>query len=252
MSNPIALILGGGLRVGAAVAAAFTREGYSVAIVSRKGTGTKTPEGYLSFQADFTNPDTIPPVFEAVKKELGGSPTVVVYNAAGFTPPPDKDSVLSVPSDRFASDLNLNTISPYVAAQESLKGWKSLPQDAKKTFIYTGNKSNVAVLPVPLTMTLGVGKSASAYWLGSADNVYSAQGIRRVFPSVGIVFVIMPSSNISSYRFFYADQRKEDGGLAGFDLDGPAHGAFYPQLAKHGDIPWQATFVKDKGYVKFE
>jgi hypothetical protein len=34
--------------------------------------------------------------------------------------------------------------------------------------------------------------------------------------------------------------------------DGPAHGEFYTQLAKHeGSVPWDATFVKGKGHVKF-
>lgn len=36
-------------------------------------------------------------------------------------------------------------------------------------------------------------------------------------------------------------------------LDGPAHANFFAQLADHeGDIPWLATFVKDKGYVHFK
>lgn len=35
-------------------------------------------------------------------------------------------------------------------------------------------------------------------------------------------------------------------------LDGDAHAEFYAQLVKHEDIPWNATFVKGKGYVKFE
>jgi hypothetical protein len=39
-------------------------------------------------------------------------------------------------------------------------------------------------------------------------------------------------------------------------LDGPAHGEFYAQLADRNfgnneNVPWQATFVKDQGYVKF-
>lgn len=250
--TPIALILGAGPRVGAATAAAFAKEGYSIALVSRKKTGARTTEGYLSLQADFSDPDAIPPVFEAVKKDLGAAPSVVIYNAAGFTPPPDKDSVLSIPSDRFASDLNLNTVSPYVAAQESLKGWRTLPEDTKKTFIYTGNKSNVAILPMAMTLTLGVGKAASAYWLGSADNAYFGQGIRCVFLYIMFSACTPLLSDTFVSRFFYADQRKEDGSLAGFDLDGPAHGTFYPQLAKHENIPWLATFVKDKGYVKFE
>jgi len=52
--------------------------------------------------------------------------------------------------------------------------------------------------------------------------------------------------------FFYADERTEDGRLKGTALDGPAHGDFYSQLASHaGDVPWNATFVKGKGHVKF-
>jgi hypothetical protein len=36
-------------------------------------------------------------------------------------------------------------------------------------------------------------------------------------------------------------------------LDGAAHGDFYVQLAKDGEnVPWHATFVKDKGYVQFK
>lgn len=54
-------------------------------------------------------------------------------------------------------------------------------------------------------------------------------------------------------RFFYADQRQADGGAAYMALDGEAHAEFFSQLVTHeGDIPWQATFVKGKGYVQFK
>ena len=54
-------------------------------------------------------------------------------------------------------------------------------------------------------------------------------------------------------RFFFADERQENGGSKAVGLDGPAHGDFFAQLATHeGDVPWQATFVKDKGYVQFK
>jgi hypothetical protein len=33
---------------------------------------------------------------------------------------------------------------------------------------------------VPLMLTLGVGKSASAHWLGLADNTYKDRGYRYV------------------------------------------------------------------------
>ena len=54
------------------------------------------------------------------------------------------------------------------------------------------------------------------------------------------------------HRFFYADERTADGGLAGMKLDGDAHADFYAQLASGEiEVPWHATFVKGHGYVKF-
>ena len=172
------LVLGAGPRIGASVANKFASNNYQVVVASRKGSGTKTAEGILSLKADFTNPDSVPALFDAIKKEFHASPSVVIYNAAGLTPPPDKDSVLSISAETFSSDLNVNTISPYVAAQQAVSGWKTLPKETKKTFIYTGNALNVSVLPVPMMLNLGVGKAASAYWVGVADATYKSQGYR--------------------------------------------------------------------------
>ena len=62
-----------------------------------------------------------------------------------------------------------------------------------------------------------------------------------------------PFLTCSIARFFYADERTIDGKSIGKILDGPAHGEFYAQLAKHeGNVPWLATFVKGKGYVQFK
>ncbi|KAI4596077.1 hypothetical protein KJ359_006371 [Pestalotiopsis sp. 9143b] len=229
-SKPVVLILGSGPRVGLSVAKKFASSGYSVAIASRSGSGSKNEQGYLSLQADLTKPDAVPALFAAVKSEFQTVPSVVVYNAAGLTVPPNKDSVLSVPTEAVVSDLNINTVTPYVAAQQAVAAWESLPKETKKTFIYTGNILNTKILPVPMMINLGVGKSASAYWVGTADTLYSPQG----------------------YRFFYADERFADGKHKGMELDGEAHGDFYAQLANHeGKVPWLATFVKDKGYVQF-
>jgi len=41
--------------------------------------------------------------------------------------------------------------------------------------------------------------------------------------------------------------------MGGMELDGDAHAAFFMQLAENRqEIPWHATFVKGKGYVKFD
>ncbi|KAI1354772.1 hypothetical protein F5Y01DRAFT_239121 [Xylaria sp. FL0043] len=229
-TTPVALILGSGPRVGASVAQKFASSGYKVAVTSRNAPEGKTAEGYLSLKADLSKPDTVPAVFDAVKAEFKAPPTVVVYNAAALTPPPKEGLPLSISSEKFSSDLNVNAVSPYLAAQQAIAGWETLPKGTKTAFIFTGNILNTGVRPAPIYTTLGVGKSAAAYWIGVSDAAYSARG----------------------YRFFYADERAEDGNSAGQRIDGPAHAEFYAQLANHeGDIPWLATFVKGKGYVKF-
>jgi NAD(P)-dependent dehydrogenase (short-subunit alcohol dehydrogenase family) len=247
--QPVALILGSGPRVGASVAAAFRSKGYSVATASRSGTGAKTPEGYLSLAADFTDPSSIPALFGSVKNTFGAAPSVVIYNAAGLTPPPDNDSVLSIPAERFVNDLNVNTVSPYVAAQKAVEGWATLAGDVKKTFIYTGNPLNVQVAPMPLFLNLGVGKRASTYWIAVADDTYAAKGYRCVYSGNAAGVPADGGRN----RFHYADERAEGGKGKGNNLDGPAHGEFYLQLASHeGNIPWHATFVASEGYGKFD
>ncbi|KAK5636716.1 hypothetical protein RRF57_012428 [Xylaria bambusicola] len=177
-ATPVALILGSGPRVGASVAQKFASSGYKVAVTSRNATGGKTAEGFLSLKADLSKPDTVPALFDAVKAEFQSPPTVVVYNAAALTPPPEEGAPLSIPTESFTSDLNINTVSPYVAAQQAIAGWETLPKGTKTAFIFTGNILNTAVKPVPVFTTLGVGKSAAAFWIGVADAAYSARGYR--------------------------------------------------------------------------
>jgi NAD(P)-dependent dehydrogenase (short-subunit alcohol dehydrogenase family) len=177
-AKQVVLILGAGPRIGEAVASKFASLHYSVAVASRKGTDDLDSNGYLSLRADFSRPETVAPLFDEVRSRLGVAPSVVVYNAAAITPPSDPTSVLSVSQDKFSKDINVNTVSPYVAAQEAVKGFETLAKDTKKTFIYTGNMLNTAILPVPGVLTLGVGKSASAYWIGTADALYVERGYR--------------------------------------------------------------------------
>jgi hypothetical protein len=49
---------------------------------------------------------------------------------------------------------------------------------------------------------------------------------------------------------FYAEKRRVDGKIKGMALDGAVHVEFYAQLSSHEEnMPWHATFMKDKGYV---
>ena len=71
-SNPVALILGAGPRIGISVAKKFAGQGHKVVIVSRSGNGASTAptEEFLSLKADFTKPDSIPALFAAVESEF--------------------------------------------------------------------------------------------------------------------------------------------------------------------------------------
>jgi NAD(P)-dependent dehydrogenase (short-subunit alcohol dehydrogenase family) len=193
-ANSVALILGYGPGIGASVAKKLASNGYKVAVASRSGgSSPKTTEGFLSLKADFTKPHSIPALFKAVNNEFNAAPSVVIYNAAVRTPPPVNNSIFSTSADTLVSDFDINTISPYIAAQQAVSEWDKLPKEIKKSFIYTGNILNVSIIPSPIMMTLGMGKSASAYWIGLADALHSSQGIRWGFSLSRLLLQLLTS-----------------------------------------------------------
>ena len=177
-AKPVALVLGIGPGIGSAVAKKFASIGYQVAVVSRSGGAIRSSDAFLSIKADFTRPDSIPAIFDQVKADLKAAPNVVVYNAAVRTLPPVEGDMFSTTIATLTADLNVNTLSPFVAAQQAVREWEALPEDIKKTFIYTGNIMNVKPLPLAATISLGLGKSASSSWISLADALHSAKGFR--------------------------------------------------------------------------
>jgi NAD(P)-dependent dehydrogenase (short-subunit alcohol dehydrogenase family) len=152
---PVALILGAGPRIGAAVAEAFSNLGYRIALASRKGIDALNDQGYLSLKIDFAQPDSLPSLFDAVEKHFDATPATIVYNAGALTAPPNKDSVLSIPTESVIKDFIVNTVSPYAAAQQAVERWSKVSDNIPKTFIYTGNITNVAIVPVPMFLNIG-------------------------------------------------------------------------------------------------
>ncbi|KAF2838839.1 putative short-chain dehydrogenase [Patellaria atrata CBS 101060] len=229
MSKPIALILGAGANIGTAVARRFNSEGYSVAVASRSYSDTPTPDGYFGVKTDFSDSTSIPEVFRKVKAALG-NPSVVVYNAASAVQIPDADNILSLPVEEMKKSIEVNTWSPYVAAQETIKGFEELPKEGRKVFIYTGNILNTTIIPVGYFLALGIGKSASAHWIGAADAAFSEKG----------------------YRFYYTDERTAEGKSVGQAVSGDAAADFYLDLATgKSKAPWAAIHVKGQGYTDF-
>ena len=94
-------------------------------------------------------------------------------------------------------------------------------------FIYTGNGFPTSI--VPEQPGLGGGKAASAYLIESA------------------AYALGKSSH-----WYFADERLPDGSPVMMDLSGEAHADAYWDLAMGKEQrPWNYTFVKGKGYVKF-
>ncbi|KAH7356985.1 hypothetical protein BKA65DRAFT_580230 [Rhexocercosporidium sp. MPI-PUGE-AT-0058] len=222
----IALILGAGSNVGQHVGLAFAAKSYRIALAARTLNEEDSTPDQLNIKSDFTDPDSIVQTSAKVKSKLG-LPSVVVYNASATTTN-DLANPLGLDVKAFTRDLTINTTSAFVAAQQAVLAFTELPDSASRTFIYTGNILNTNIIP-PL-LSLGVGKSASAHIIQSAANVYKDRG----------------------FKFYYADERNEYGSPAYGEIDGPAHGAFYTQLAEaYEQGPWQQTFVKGAGYKKF-
>ncbi|EOO01327.1 putative short-chain dehydrogenases protein [Phaeoacremonium minimum UCRPA7] len=225
-TSPVALILGAGANVGQNVARAFAAKGYKIALAARSLKEEDSTADQLHIRADFSDPASVVDIFAKVKAQLG-SPYVVVYNAAAATRL-DPKNPLRLDLDDFNRTFAINTTSSLIAAQQAVLAFEELPESASKTFIYTGNCTNVK--PIVALMDAGVGKSASAHIIQCAAEAYKDKG----------------------FKFYYADERNADGSPAYGAINGPAHGKFYTALAEGtSQGPWHQTFVKDVGYKKF-
>ncbi|QPC76860.1 hypothetical protein HYE68_007612 [Fusarium pseudograminearum] len=224
MASPVVLIIGAGSNVGVSVAKAFLAKGHKVALASRSQNPETSTETELHIPTECSDPSSVVNAFAKTKSEFG-IPTVVVYNtsASQFN---DADDIFQVPLETFQSHTVVNIVSVYAAAQEAVKGWADLPASSKPTFILTGNCANVT--PLQIIMTLSVGKTASAHLIEIASKSYKSKG----------------------YRFYYADERLEDGAPMWNGVSAEGHAQFYLELAEDEPREWYQTFVSGLGYRK--
>ncbi|KAJ4156494.1 hypothetical protein NW754_008128 [Fusarium falciforme] len=224
--SPVVLILGAGPNIGQAVTRTFASKGYKVALAARSLKEGDSTESQLNIPSDFSKTDDVVNAFTKVKKVFG-IPSVVIYNvsAVHFTP---ADDPFALSFADFSVDTTINIHSAFIAAQQAVSGFAQLPASAARTFIYTGNVLNTAILPRFLAQ--GVGKSGAAHMIWAASAAYKDRG----------------------YKFYYADERKADGSPK-YRVDGDAHANLYWELA-HAKTqgPWLQTFVQGVGYKSFD
>lgn len=147
--------------------------------------------------------------------------------AYSLTRKPAERSPLTSSAEDMTKDFNVNTLSPYIAAQQAIKGFDKLPSEVYKTFLFTGNRSNTIV--IPSLLNFGMTKGATWYMIQSLVAAYKD----------------------TRYQFYYVDERTPEGkGM--MHVSGKAHANFFAQLAEKEDQgPQLATFVKRKGYTAF-
>lgn len=93
------------------------------------------------------------------------------------TPPEDP---LSAPLETIEASRRVGFDSPYTAAQEALRGFRSLPSSTPKAFIFTGNTLNQ--IAIPGVIPFAIGKVSAAMMIEYAANAYGKDGIRFVMP----------------------------------------------------------------------
>jgi len=121
--SKIALVIGAGPGLGAAVARRFAREGFSVGVAARKrDTVDPTARSIVdaggrahAFTADTTDPAAVAALFTEVRAALG-APDVLVYNAGGF----QMASILDASPDDFERAWKTSCFGAFLCAREAL------------------------------------------------------------------------------------------------------------------------------------
>lgn len=138
----------------------------------------------------------------------------------------DATKLFGAAPSKYAKDLTVNSVGCYAAASSASTGFAKLPS-GPKVFIYTGNCFPTFL--VPEQPGLGSGKAASAYLIESAAHALGKDS-----------------------HWYFADERLPDGNPVMTELSGETHADVYWDLARGEEQgPWNFTFVKGKGYVRF-
>jgi NAD(P)-dependent dehydrogenase (short-subunit alcohol dehydrogenase family) len=222
--SKVALILGGGARVGNAVANGLASSGYKVGIGRRTPTSDGLDNGVKTLKLDVTSTSSIVSAFDEVRASFGAVPNVVVYNAGDLQKAADPKDIFNVDVELLKEDAEINVWGVYTALQQATRGWASLPDDPAqpKVFILTGNILPFA--PIPRLISLGLGKAAGVHLIESATLTEEFQ--RR------------------NWRFYFATGTTADGGPVYRGLDAPAHAKAYQELVdKKEQGPWDVRFV---------
>lgn len=191
----VVLVLGAGPNIGQSVSDVFTTHGWRVASASRSRHDRLVDDTHLDLHVDLSIPESISAVFAKVEAHWS-APSAVIYNGtsdhhsdfhlsqhcnadsegAKRTIGDPRDPLIPITLKQHEEEMTVNLTSAFVAAQQAVTGFRSLPASEPKVFFYTGNKLNV--MPSPAVLTFGMGKTAAAHMIWDASVAYKDDGFR--------------------------------------------------------------------------
>lgn len=156
--SKLAVIVGMGPGVSAAVARRFGREGYAVAAVARRAEALNEQVAALvaagvkarGYTADAADPASLGAALARAAAD-GGAAEVLVYNAAGVRYKP----LAGLTAEELNADLRTSVGGALAAAQAVLPAMRAA---GRGTLLFTGG--GFAFEPMPALASLGAGKAA--------------------------------------------------------------------------------------------
>jgi NAD(P)-dependent dehydrogenase (short-subunit alcohol dehydrogenase family) len=132
-SSEVAIVVGVGAGLGAALCRRFVKAGMLVAAVSRdkdRVTAIAKDAGARGYGCDATDEEAVIDLFAAVKRDFG-EPTVVVYNAGSFLP----RSVVETEVAEFERCWRIGCLGGFLVGREAAR---SMVARERGTILFTG------------------------------------------------------------------------------------------------------------------
>lgn len=173
--SKVAVVLGVGPGLGAAVAHRFAREGFVVGLMARSSEQLTQIQSEieqaggkaLSVTVDATEAASVKAAFEQVRSQFG-SPEVFVYNAGAFK----MAGILELTPDQFESSWKVNCFGAFLAVQQVLP---AMVERGRGTILLTG--ATAAVRGSAKFAALAVGKFGLRALAQSLAREFGSQGI---------------------------------------------------------------------------
>lgn len=173
--SKVAVVLGVGPGLGAAVAHRFAREGFSVGLMARSEDKLASIQAEIeaaggkafSFAADATDPASVSSAFTQLKQQLG-DPEVFIYNTGAF----QVSGILEITPEQFEYNWKANCFGAFLGTQQVLP---AMVERQRGTILFTG--ATAALKGSARFAGLAVGKFGLRALAQSLAREFGPQGI---------------------------------------------------------------------------